>query len=56
MSRSGRRVKYVVDLNVEERAVLEGLVGKGRGAASRLLKARILLKADIGDGFEGWDD
>lgn len=56
MSQGGRRVKYVVDLSVEERAVLEGLVGKGRGAASRLLKARILLKADIGNGREGWDD
>ncbi len=32
------------------------MIGKGRGAASRLLKARILLKADTGDGREGWDD
>ena len=41
MSQGGRRAKYVVDLSAEERAGLEALIGKGRGAASRLLKARI---------------
>ncbi len=55
MSR-GRRAKYVVGLSAEERGSLEALIGKGRGAAVRLLKARILLKADRGDGREGWDD
>jgi len=56
MSEEGRRAKYVVDLSAEERAGLEAMIGKGRGAASRLLKARILLKADIGGGREEWDD
>ena len=56
MSEEGRRAKYLVDLSAEERAHLEAMIGKGRGAASRLLKARILLKADIGGGREGWDD
>lgn len=32
------------------------MIGKGQCAASRLLKARILLKANTGDGREGWDD
>lgn len=56
MSKNGRRAKYVVELSAEERAGLEAMIGKGRGAASRLLKARIVLKADSGDGREGWDD
>ncbi len=56
MSRCVRRAKYVVDLSAEERAGLEAMIGKGRGTANRLLKARLLLKADTGGGREGWDD
>lgn len=56
MSENGRRARYVVDLSAEERAGLEGMIGKARNAASRLLKARILLKADTGSGREVWDD
>lgn len=48
--------KYVVRLSAEERERLEALIGKGKGAARRLLKARILLKADVSDAGEGWSD
>jgi hypothetical protein len=48
--------KYVVRLSGEERAQLEGLIGKGKGPAKRLLKARILLKADVSELGEGWSD
>jgi hypothetical protein len=47
---------YVVKLSGEEREHLEGLLGKGKSAAHRLLKARILLKADISRAGEGWSD
>jgi hypothetical protein len=46
--------KYVVRLSGEERAQLEGLIGKGKGPAQRLLKARILLKADVSEPGEVW--
>ena len=51
--------KYVVRLSGEEREQLEALIRKGKSPAQRLLKARILLKADVGDGGEGgegWSD
>jgi transposase len=48
--------KYVVRLSVEEREQLETLIRKGKGPARRLLKARILLKADVSDAGEGWSD
>jgi transposase len=48
--------KYVVRLSGEERERLEALVRKGRSPARRLLKARILLKADVSDAGEGWSD
>jgi len=48
--------KYVVRLSGEERAQLAGLIGKGKGPAKRLLKARILLKADVSERGEGWSD
>src|SRR5262245_15961523 len=41
--------KYVVRLSGEERQQLETLIRKGKGPARRLLKARILLKADVSD-------
>ena len=40
--------KYIVDLSDEERGYLESIICKGRDAAGRLSKARILLKADDG--------
>src|ERR1700738_971686 len=48
--------KYVVKLSVEEREYLDQLIRKGKGPAQRLMKARILLKADVGKGGEGWSD
>ena len=48
--------KYVVRLGAEEREQLETLLRKGKGPARRLLKARILLKADVSDAGPGWSD
>src|SRR5215831_1441692 len=48
--------KYVVRLSREERQQLETVIRKGKGSARRLLKARILLKADVSDAGEGWSD
>ena len=49
MAKIGRQIKYMVRLTPEERAQLEGIIRCGQGAANRLLKARILLKADVSD-------
>ena len=48
--------KYVVRLSGEERQQLETLIRKGKGPARRLLKARILLKADVSESGPGWSD
>src|SRR5216684_4497081 len=48
--------KYVVRLSGEEREQLETLLRKGKSPARRLLKARILLKADASEGGAGWSD
>lgn len=48
--------RYVVRLSVEERERLEGLRSKGKLPARRLMKALILLKADVSDAGEGWSD
>src|ERR1700747_3279449 len=48
--------KYVVRLSAEERQQLEAMIRKGKGPARRLLKARILLKADVSDAGPGWSD
>jgi transposase len=48
--------KYVVRLSAEERGQLETLLRKGKSPARRLLKARILLKADVSEGRAGWSD
>ena len=45
--------KYVVRLNGDEREQLAALTRKGRGPAQRLMKARILLKADASEAGEG---
>jgi len=47
---------YRVTLTADERAELEGLVRKGTGAALRLTRARILLKADQGADGPAWPD
>ena len=48
--------KYVVRLSAKERERLEALIRKGKSPAQRLLKARILLKADVSEAGEGWSD
>jgi transposase len=48
--------KYVVRLSDGEREQLATLIRKGSSPAQRLLKARILLKADISEAGEGWSD
>src|SRR3979411_2364519 len=48
--------KYVVRLSGAERERLEALIRKGKSPAQRLLKARILLKADASEAGEGWSD
>src|SRR6184192_1153841 len=48
--------KYVVRLSGEERERLETLIRKGKSPARRLLKARILLKADVSEAGKGWSD
>jgi hypothetical protein len=48
--------KYRVTLTIEERAALELRVRSGKGAARLLNHARILLKADEGDGGPGLAD
>jgi Homeodomain-like domain len=47
---------YVVRLSGEERQQLEMLIRKGKSPARRLLKARILLKADVSEAGDGWSD
>ena len=49
-------IKYVVRLDKEEREQLRALVSTGRAAAVKLLHARILLKADVGEGSRRWTD
>lgn len=48
--------KYVVELSVEEREKLLALIHIGKHPAQQLLKARILLKADISEAGDGWRD
>jgi hypothetical protein len=46
----GKEAKHVVRLTLEERQTLQAMVNKGRGAADKLLRARMFLKADVGGG------
>ena len=43
-------------LSGDEREQLAALIRKGSSPAHRLLKARILLKADVSEAGEGWSD
>src|SRR3981189_3435932 len=45
--------KYGVRLSADERERLEALMRKGKSPAQRLVKARILLKADVSEVGEG---
>ena len=42
--------------DAEERDRLNELIRKGKRSAQSLTKARILLKADVSEGGEGWSD
>ena len=48
--------KYVVRLSAEERQTLAALISKGKHPAGLVLKARILLKANVSEAGEGWSD
>jgi transposase len=48
--------KYIVTLTQEERGELRALVSRGRGAARKLMHARLLLKADAGEDGPAWGD
>ena len=48
--------RYVVRLSAEERETLEAMISKGKRPAAQILKARILLKADVSEAGEGWPD
>lgn len=48
--------KYIVCLSSDERSTLEALISKGKHPAATIVKARILLKADVSEAGEGWSD
>lgn len=48
--------KFIVELDSDERARLDTVISKGKAPAKAILKARILLKADVADGGPGWLD
>jgi transposase len=48
--------KYIVRLSREERKSLKSLVSSGKGPARMFTRARILLKADVGESGPGWPD
>ena len=51
-----RQSKYAVELTEAERARLRTLVGSGTAPARTLTRARILLKANQGEGGAAWTD
>ena len=51
-----RKTKYAVTLTEAERAQLRTLIGSGEAPARMLTRARILLKANQGEGGPGWTD
>ncbi len=51
-----RQTKYAVELTEAERARLRTLIGRGEAPARLLTRARILLKANQGEGGSSWSD
>lgn len=51
-----RQTKYTVRLTEEDRAHLRTLISHGTAPARKLTHARILLKADQGEGGSAWSD
>lgn len=39
--------KYIVRLSEEERSTLEGVVKKLKGSSQKVLRAQVMLKADV---------
>jgi len=52
----GKEAKWVVRLDGPEREELETVLATPRAAAERVLRARVLLKADEGAGGPAWSD
>ena len=48
--------KYIVRLTEDERTYLESLIHKGKVAAHKRLHAEILLKADVSELSDQWQD
>lgn len=48
--------KYVVKLSTEERERLQALIRSGKHPARKLMRARILLKADASEAGDAWSD
>jgi transposase len=48
--------KYIVTLTKEERQMLQAMLSRGKAAARKLMRARILLKADESPGGPEWSD
>jgi len=48
--------KYIVTLTDDQRKELGRMVASGKGAARKLMHARILLKADSSAAGPGWED
>lgn len=48
--------KYIITLTQEERRMLQEMLSRGKAAARKLMRARILLKADVAAGGPGWND
>ena len=48
--------KYIVTLSSEERSLLEKMIRCGKSPARKLIRARILLKADSADGRTAYND
>ncbi len=51
-----RYKKYIIRLSVDERQMLSKLACSGKAAARKITRARVLLKADAGEGGPGWTD
>ena len=56
MTRKQTARKYIVRLSDDERNRLNGLITSGKHPARKLLRARILLKADVSEAGDGWDN
>ena len=51
-----RYKKYIIRLSADERHMLSKLARSGKAAARKITRARVLLKADAGEGGPGWTD